>query len=204
MPIVNSMLLRVSLTMLCMLGFLIMTPAMQAQDKPTSPIVTGYGETTWGQSVADVQEIWPGGETDEPRRLFTTYTVPAPADEAPIIGRTTQFYNDQLYSVVIFYELPDRPEQGADEDGLAVINELIKKKYHPDREAKGLMQLEHRMRIEALAKPDGTIQVMYENIKMLEATDKAMREKKEREAAGRRAQEPRTKKLKAMGLEESI
>ena len=201
MPIVNSMLLRVSLTMLCMLGFLIMTPAMQAQ---TNPIVTGYGETTWGQSLADVQAIWPGGETDEQRKLFLTYTASAAADEAPIIGRVAQFYNDQLYSIVIFYELPDRPEEGADEDGLAVINDLIKKKYHLDREAKDLMQLKHRMRIEALAKPDGTIQVTYENIKMLEATDKAMREKKEREDAERRAQEPRTKKLKALGLEESI
>ena len=217
MPILKSTSPGVNPSTLSLLCLLILAPAMLAQaakneesakteenDEATLAIVTGYGETTWGQPLAAVQEIWPDGKVmRQPkmgiREAYTKYTVPG-ADDGPIKERVAYFLDDQLNRVVVVHELPDRPENGADEEGLALIKELLDKKYHPTPKATRQLQVVNRMTIHARTEPNGSIHVMYENLRISENARKALKE----EAAERRVTGTRTKKLKALGLEEGL
>jgi hypothetical protein len=92
--------------------FLCLSVSSMAQaDKAPLPIVTGDGETTTLDG------------------LLVKYTVQV--DDGPTMGKTAQFFDDQLNMVVVVYELPDRPETGIDENGRAeryerlVLNSII-------------------------------------------------------------------------------
>ena len=211
MPILKSTSPGVTPSTLSLLCLLILAPTMLAQaakteenDEATLAIVTGYGETTWGQPLAKVQEIWPDGKVmRQPkmgiREAYTKYTVPV-TDDGSIKERVAYFVDDQLNRVVVVYELPDRPENEADEDGLALIKELLGKKYYPTPKAIKQLHVVDRMTIHARTEPSGSIHVTYENLRISENASKALKA----ETAERRATETRTKKLKALGLEKGL
>ena len=96
------------------------------------------------------------------------------------------------------YELPGRPERGEDEDGFALIEALIKKKYPAESlVATGIM-------IRAVPRPDGSIQVSYLNLKILRAAEQAIKERQEQETAERRKTGKRAKILEALELEGTL
>ncbi len=187
-------------SLIALLWFVIAAPVMYGQDDTELPIVKGFGKTAWGQSLEDIQAIWPGGKVTVYREIYTTYEVAGDGD-GPVSKKTLNFIDDQLHRVVVAYELPDRPESGVDEDGLMLINELIKGKYHPTEQAARELRRLNRIMIEVRAQPDGSIEVSYEDVKIIDAARQAMKERKEQEAAERRAtRAPRNTKLKELGL----
>jgi hypothetical protein len=59
--------------------------------------------------------------------------------------------------------------------------------------------------IEVRAQPDGSIEVSYENVKIIDVARQAIKDRKEQEAAERRAtRAPRNTKLKDLGLGEML
>jgi hypothetical protein len=53
-------------------------------------------------------------------------------------------------------------------------------------------------------RPDGSIQVSYLNVKILQAAEQAIKERQEQEAAERREASGRAKILEALELEETL
>ena len=90
------------------------------------------------------------------RAEIVAYEIAAAASgDGPITKRILNLIDDQLHGVVVVYELPGRPERGEDEEGFALIEALIKKKYPAESLAgTGIM-------IRAVPRPDGSIQVSY-------------------------------------------
>jgi len=138
-----------------LLAFMILVPAIHGQDDDALPIVKGYGESAWGQSLAEVQKIWPDGKAKTQGGFHVAYEIAAAASgDGPITKRILHLIDDQLHGVVVVYELPGRPERGEDEEGFALIEALIKKKYPAESLAgTGIM-------IRAVPRP-GSIQVSY-------------------------------------------
>ncbi len=187
-----------------LLWVMIPAPAVHGQDDTGLPIVKGFDKTTWGQSLADIQVIWPDGKVQVHREIYTTYEVAVDGD-GPVTKKILSFFDDQLHRVIVVFELPDRPENGVDEDGLALVKELIKRKYHPTEQAARELRRLNRIMIEVRAQPDGSIEVSYENVKIIADARQAMKERKEQEAAERRAtRAPRNTKLKELGLGEML
>ena len=180
----------------------ILVPAIQARGDNVPAIVTGYGETTWGQSLAEVQVIWSGGKVEAHRGAFTSYGVSAADDDGLIRKKILNFIDDQFESVVVVYDLPDRPERGEDTHGLALVKGFINKKYRPTPEAARQLQKENGIFIDARVRPDSTIYVSYVNRKIRGAAEQALA----RETFERREKEDtaRTPKHKALGLEETL
>lgn len=191
-------------SLIALMWFVIAAPVMYGQDDAELPIVKGFDKTTWGQSLADIQVIWPDGKVKVHREIYTTYEVAGDGD-GPVTKKILSFFDDQLHRVVVVFELPDRPENGVDEDGLALVKELIKEKYHPTEQATRQLRRLNRIMIEVRARPDGSIEVSYDNVKIIDAARQAMKERKEQEAAERRAtRAPRNTKLKELGLGEML
>lgn len=191
-------------SLIALMWFVIAAPVMYGQDDAELPIVKGFDKTTWGQSLADIQVIWPDGKVQVHREIYTTYEVAGDGD-GPVTKKILNFFDDQLHRVIVVFELPDRPENGVDEDGLALVKELIKGKYHPtEQAARQLRRLNHII-IEVRAQPNGSIEVSYEDVKIIDAARQVMKERKEQEAAERRAKRaPRNTKLKELGLGEML
>jgi len=203
MTIDRSILLRLVSTA-ALLWFMIPVPVVHGQDDAESPIVKGFDKTTWGQSLADIQAIWPDGKVQVHREIYTTYEVTGDGD-GPVTKKILSFFDDRLHCIIVVFELPDRPENGVDEDGLALFKELITEKYHPTEQATRQLRRVNRIMVEARSRPDGSIQVSYENIKIIDDARRAMKERKEQEAAERRAKRgPRNTKLKELGLGEML
>jgi len=199
MKIAKSISLRLFSTA-ALLWFMIMTPVVHGQDDTELPIVKGFDKTTWGQSLADIQAIWADGEVKVHREIHTSYEVTGDGD-GPVTKKILSFFDDQLHRVVVVFELPDRPENGVDEVGLALVKNLIKEKYHPTEEATRQLRRLNRIMIEVRPRPDGSIHVSYDNIKIVDSARQTMKKRKEREAAERRAKHgPRNTKLKELGL----
>ena len=59
----------------------ILLPAIQAQGDNVPAIVKGYGETTWGQFLAEVREIWSDGKEEAHRTVSSS--MPASGPTAP-------------------------------------------------------------------------------------------------------------------------
>ena len=116
-------------TILILLSF--HTSAQEAEE-PT--IVTGHGDTTWGQSVEEVKAIKPDIElvskqNDAPNStspLIEVYRVPG---EAPIAAFQYWFVNDRLYRVHTRFT-----EDVYEKLGLEYVQEKIQEKYFKDRE----------------------------------------------------------------------
>ena len=196
MTITKSISLRLVSTA-ALLWFMILAPVVHGQDDAELPIVKGFDKTTWGQSLADIQAIWPDGEVRVHQETHTSYEVTGDGD-GPVKKKILSFFDDKLHRVVVVFELPDRPENGVDEDGLALIKELIK-------EATRLLRRLNRIMVEVRSRPDGSIHVSYEDVKVVDAARHAMKKRKEQEAAERRAKrEPRNTKLKELGLGEML
>ena len=106
--------------LIALMWFVIAAPAMHGQDDAELPIVKGFDKTTWGQSLADIQAIWPDGKVKVHREIYTTYEVAGDGD-GPVTKKILSFFDDQLHRVLVVFELPDRPENGVDEDGLALV-----------------------------------------------------------------------------------
>ena len=181
-----------------LLAFMILVPAIHGQDDDALPIVKGYGESAWGQSLAEVQKIWPDGKAKTQGGFHVAYEIAAAASgDGPITKRTLHLIDDQLHGVVVVYELPGRPERGEDEEGFALIEALIKKKY-PAESLAGT-----GIKIRAVPRP-GSIQVSYLNVKIRRAAEQAIKERQEQEAAERREASGRAKILEALELEETL
>ena len=182
-----------------LLAFMILAPAIPGQDDDALPIVKGYGESAWGQSLAEVQKIWPDGKAKTQGGFHVAYEIAAAASgDGPITRRILNLIDDQLHGVVVVYELPGRPERGEDEEGFALIEALIKKKYPAESlVATGIM-------IRAVPRPDGSIQVSYLNLKILRAAEQAIKERQEQETAERRKTGKRAKILEALELEGTL
>ena len=203
MTITKSISLRLFSTA-ALLWFMILAPVVHGQDDAELPIVKGFDKTTWGQSLADIQAIWPDGEVQVHQETHTSYEVTGDGD-GPVKKKILSFFDDKLHRVVVVFELPDRPENGVDEDGLALVKELIKEKYHPTEQATRQLRRLNRIMVEVRSRSDGSIHVSYEDVKVVDAARHAMKKRKEQEAAERRAKRgPRNTKLKELGLGEML
>lgn len=191
-------------SLLALMWLVMLAPVVHGQDDAELPIVKGFGPTTWGQPLADIQAIWPGGAVQAYRETYTSYEVAGDGD-GPVTKTMLSFFDDQLHRIIVVFELPDRPEKGIDEDGLVLVKDLIKEKYHPTEAAKRQLRSLNRIMVEVRPRPDGSIHVSYENVKIVDAARQAMKERKAQEVAERRAKGgPRNTKLKELGLGEML
>jgi len=125
-------------------------------------ILKGYGKTQWGQPLAEVQEILPGGKVEGKEGLPQAYLLEG---SEPKVGAKCRFINDQLFAVSVDFQLPNRPENGPDPEGFRMIQEKINEKYFKTKESKHLLVVAGiEIRVEKKSGNDGKISVHYTNV----------------------------------------
>jgi hypothetical protein len=173
-------------------------------EEPT--ILKGYGKTQWGQPLAEVQEILPGGNVEGEEGSPQAYILEG---SEPMVGAKCRFINDQLFAVSVHFQLPNRPETGPDPEGYRMIEEKINAKYFKTKENKHLLSVAGvEIRVVGKSDNDGKITVHYTNVtRYREAraeVDDAKREKAE-EAKKAMLESERYKDLnKVEGINEAL
>ncbi len=107
-------------------------PAIPEAEEPA--ILTGHGDTTWGQSVEALKALKPDIELlkkqndapDSTSPLIELYQVPG---EAPIAAFQYWFVNDRLYRVHTLFI-----EEIYEKLGIEYVQARIQEKYFKDRE----------------------------------------------------------------------
>ena len=166
-------------------------------------ITEGYGKTKWGQSGDDVKQEFPGLSETEASGTIKEYEATA---DAPVSSLRFMFVADQLFMVTAQYELAGKPEKGIDEDGLEFVKDLVDKKYHSDDEIKKELK-KNGIRISVYPKPDGTINVSYENNTVYTKVQQLLAEQKRQaaiEAKEARKGSERFEKVKESGIEDTL
>lgn len=149
-------------------------------------ILKGYGKTQWGQALAEVQEILPGGKVEGKEGLSQAYILEG---SEPMVGAKCRFESDQLYAVSVDFRLPNRPETGPDPEGYRLIQNKINTKYFNTKESKHLLSVAGvEVRVEQKSGDEGTITVHYTNVTLYrEAKATAMDAKREKDEEAQKA-----------------
>ena len=122
-------------------------------------LIEGYGETQWGQSLEEVQEILPGGKTTGKDSARTAYTVQG---DGPVAEIHYLFVGDQLFEVDVLFDLPGRPEESVDKEGVSILKEKVNDKYYKTAESKKMLK-DAGIQIRAEAYIDRKVMVTYTN-----------------------------------------
>jgi hypothetical protein len=142
------------------------------------PIVTGHGDTQWGQSREEVKTIIPAlVEIDGVPQVLR---LEGKADD--IIQRTGyMFSGDKLFAVIVNMKMPGATEGQKDENGLRYVKEQLDAKYADARVALASA----RIAINAGHGKSGEIRVIYRNDRIEQQDARQQREdvKAEKEKA---------------------
>lgn len=149
-------------------------------------ILKGYGKTEWGQSLAEVQEILPGGKVEGQEGSPQVYLLEG---SEPMVGAKCHFINDQLFAVSVDFQLPNRPEDGPDQEGYRFFQEKINEKYFKTKESKHSLSVAGiAIRVEQKSGNDGKITVNYRNVTLyLEARAEVKEAKREKAEEAKKA-----------------
>ncbi len=169
-------------------------------------ILKGYGKTQWGQTLAEVQEILPGGKVEGQEGSPQAYLLEG---SEPMVRANYRFINDQLFAVSVDFQLPNRPETGLDPEGYRMIQEKINEKYFKTKESKHLLSVAGiEIRVEQKPRSDGEIIVHYTNVTFYrEARAAVMEAKREKAEEAKKAmlESERYKNLgKVEGIDEAL
>ena len=166
---------------------------LSAAAQGPTPLLEGYGDTTWRSSLEEVSAVVPDLKPGRLAGTFTEYVTTHGKAE-----RTTYyFYADHLYLVAATYRLPDAPESGSDKVGASIIQSMITKKYTTDSEVAEALRIA-RISIIVSPRPDGTIVVAYEKVGIMDEVREQLRQARE-EAAGTRIEA-----VNASGIEDDL
>ena len=107
-----------------------------AQEAEEPAIITGHGDTTWGQSVEEVKAIKPGIElvrkqNDAPGSTSPLLEIHQLPGKAPIAAFQYWFVNDRLYRVHTMFT-----EDVYEKLGLEYVKDKIQEKYEKDHKLK--------------------------------------------------------------------
>ena len=176
---------NLGLTALFVLSLVVTT---NAQDDGSSlAICKGYGKSIWGESPDDTAV----NVTDLTLHRATGNFELHQSEDGPAMQTTYQYFNDQLYYIMAEYKLPEAPEQGVDEAGVAILKDMVKKKYHDDPASATALR-KAMIVIHVVPGQKGKVNVIYENRGVRVEAEKAMEEtrlkriEKAREASGQR------------------
>ena len=149
-------------------------------------ILKGYGKTEWGQTLAEVQEILPGGKVEGQEGSPQVYLLEG---SEPMVGAKCHFINDQLFAVSVDFQLPNRPEDGPDQEGYRFFQEKINEKYFKTKESKHSLSVAGIViRVEQKSGNDGKITVNYRNVTLyLEARAEVKEAKREKAEEAKKA-----------------
>lgn len=142
------------------------------------PIVTGHGDTQWGQSREEVKAALP--ELKEVEGVPQVLRLQGKADD--IIQRTGyMFSGDKLFAVIVNMKMPGATEGQKDENGLRYVKAQLDAKYADARVALASA----RIAINAGHGRDGEIRVIYRNDRIEQQDARRVREeaKAEKEKA---------------------
>jgi len=171
-------------------------------------LLNGYGSTKWAQSKEEVTAAVPNlEETDDIKYIEI---LRQPGEDAGVIQYTNYvFLDDTLFRVSTFYKMPNAPEDGPDEAGLAFIKEKLDSKYGAAKnelKAAGIV-------VGATNGGSGIVRVTYYNnkvhheaISQKKATAKknTAQEKAEAELAKKKAFTARYKAMEAIDIEDGL
>ena len=138
-------------------------------------IVEGYGKTQWGQSLETVQKAIPDGTVKQDNRQGNVMNYQVESDGQITAVRYT-FLEDQLYGGRLIFDLTGRGDVRADEEGWAIINDLINKKYFSNAEDKVFLDTK-KFRIDVEYGNKGQVHVNYRSFAIYY---KAQKEAKQR------------------------
>ena len=160
-------------------------------------ILKGYGKTQWGQPLAEVQEILPGGKVEGQEGSPQVYLLEG---SEPKVGAKCRFINDQLFAVSVDFQLPNRPEDGPDPEGYRVIQEKINEKYFKTKESKHLLSVAGiAIRVEQKYGNDGKITVNYTNVTLYREAKALVVEAKRKKAEEAKKAMSESERFKELG-----
>ncbi len=160
-------------------------------------ILKGYGKTQWGQPLAEVQEILPGGKVEGQEGSPQVYLLEG---SEPMVGAKCYFIYDQLFKVSVDFQLPNRPEDGPDPEGYRVIQEKINEKYFKTKENKHLLSVAGIMiGVEQKSGNDGKITVNYTNVTLYREAKALVVEAKRKKAEEAKKAMSESERFKELG-----
>ncbi len=173
-------------------------------------LLNGYGSTKWGQSKEEVTAAVPNLEEDDSVKYIEI--LRQPGEDGGVIQYTNYvFLDDTLFRVSAFYKMPNAPEDGPDEAGLAFIKEKLASKYGAAKDALRAAGIF----VGAANVESGIVRVTYYNTKIENeimrqretvAKGNAAQEKAEAEAAEEKAfrESARYKTMEAIDIEDGL
>ena len=187
--------------LIAMLFALTLVVTSNAQDGGDGPaILKGYGKSTWGESPDDTAV----NVTDLTLHRETGHFALHKSEDGPAKKTTYQYYNKHLYYIISEYKLPEAPEKGVDEAGVAILKDMVKKKYHDDpANAKALQ--EAMIVLHVVPGQNGKVNVIYENRSVRMAAEKALEEaRQKRIEEARKVSSQRLKAIEDSGIREQL
>mgnify|MGYP001257367596 CR=1 FL=1 len=172
-----------------------------AQDDGNSPaICKGYGKSIWGESPDDTAVNVTDLKLQRSTGNFELYE----SETGPAMQTTYQYYNKRLYYIIAKYKLPEAPEKGVDEAGVAILKDMVKKKYHDDPDnAKALQKA--MIVLHVVPGQNGKVNVIYDNRSVREEAEKALEEgRRKRVEKARKASSQRFKAIEDSGISEQL
>ena len=173
-------------------------------------LLNGYGSTKWGQSKEEVTAAVPNLEEADSTKYIEILQQPG-ADGGVIQYTNYVFLDDTLFRVSTFYKMPNAPEDGPDEAGLAFIKEKLASKYGAAKSALKTAGIY----VGATNVESGIVRVTYYNTKIENevmrqrktvAKEDAAQEKAEAEVAEKKAfrESARYKAMEAIDIKDGL
>ncbi|HCN06936.1 MAG TPA: hypothetical protein DIT01_03310 [Lentisphaeria bacterium] len=187
--------------LLAIVFVLTLVVATNAQDDGNSPaICKGYGKSIWGESPDDTAVNVTDLKLQRSTGNFELYE----SETGPAMQTTYQYYNKRLYYIIAKYKLPEAPEKGVDEAGVAILKDMVKKKYHDDPDnAKALQKA--MIVLHVVPGQNGKVNVIYDNRSVREEAEKALEEgRRKRVEKARKASSQRFKAIEDSGISEQL
>jgi len=173
-------------------------------------LLNGYGSTKWGQSKEEVTAAVPNLEEADSTKYIEI--LQQPGEDGGVIQYTNYvFLDDTLFRVSTFYKMPNAPEDGPDEAGLAFIKEKLASKYGAAKSALKTAGIY----VGAANVESGIVRVTYYNTKIenevirqkeTAAKEDAAQEKAEAEVAEKKAfrESARYKAMEAIDIKDGL
>jgi len=187
--------------LIAMLFALTLVVTSNAQDGGDGPaILKGYGKSTWGESPDDTAV----NVTDLTLHRETGHFALHKSEDGPAKKTTYQYYNKHLYYIISEYKLPEAPEKGVDEAGVAILKDMVKKKYYDHPENASALQ-KATIFIHVVPGQSGRVNVIYENRSIRIEAEKSLEEaRQKRLEEARKISSQRVKAIVDSGIGEQL
>lgn len=180
--------------------------ALYAQDAEPEPInepkiLAGYGQSTWGQSSAELIAEIPDLQIVNEKRGYSTYLGPGKGKITEIVYF---FLHDQLFKIVLTIDLREDQTIKSDPVGLKLIRQTLFQKYDSDPAIQELLAAVDII-ISVSEAANATAQVSYYNGSIRNEVEKAAAETKvEKEAAALAERVETQQELKTLAADDEL